>query len=156
MDYAIYEDRPRLDIWMKGVFILPPALLLLAAAIFSPTDSPGALYLAYGALAISLIMAVLFLLVMPTKYSVCNTGIRIKFRWPFTFDIPFDDISAVRNTRWSTVGINLPTNMSGSSLLEIARKRRMTVTISPSNRKAFTDNFEKAYRDWKQYRVKND
>jgi hypothetical protein len=152
MDYSIYEDRPQTDAWIKGVFILPPVLLLIIAAFFSPINLREALYLAYETVAMAVFMGMLFLLVIPKKYCVYTTKIRIEFRGPFAFNIPFDTITSLRDVQWSTVGINLPTNMSRSSLLEIARKRRMAVTISPSDRKAFIANFEKAYRDWDQSR----
>jgi hypothetical protein len=40
--------------------------------------------------------------------------------------------------------------MSQSSALEIARKRRMPVNITPADRQAFVSNFDKAFNDWKQ------
>jgi hypothetical protein len=156
MDYSIYEDMPRTDWGMRAVFVLPPVLLLVLAAFRFTLDSGGAVYSLYGAFALAAAMAMLFFFFMPSKYLVLNSKIRIEFRSPIKFDIPFDSVVTLRKPRWSTVGINLPTNMSKANLLEIARKGRMTVTISPSDRQAFMDAYDKAYQEWSKNQKTND
>jgi hypothetical protein len=150
MDYVVYEDKPRTDIWLKLIFMLPSILLLISALIFSKTDPAGTLYFVYGAAGTALIMAVLYVLLLPTRYCVLNNKMKIEFRGPFSFSIPFDTVAGVRDARWSTVGINFPTNMSQSAVLEIVRKGRMAVTITPSDKQAFIQSFHKAFEDWKQ------
>jgi hypothetical protein len=156
MDYTVYKDSPRTDWLMKGIFSLPPAILLIAAAIYSFLDIRGGMSFMYGALAIAAVMGLLFLLVIPTRYCVLDAKLRIEFRAPLSLNIPFETISAVRDGRWSTVGINLPTNMSRKNLLEIVRKHGMTITISPSDKRAFAAAFEKAYEDWSKRRGQYD
>jgi len=146
MDYVVYEDRPRTDIWLKLIFLLPVALIFISAFIFSKSD-PAGIYVAIGA---AIIMAILYFLIIPTRYCILNNKMRIEFRGPFAFNMPFDTITDVRDARWSTAGINLPTTMSQSSVLEIVRKGRMSVTITPADKQAFVSNFHKAFQDWKQ------
>lgn len=150
MDYVVYEDKPRTDIWLKLIFTLPSAILLISALIFSKTDPACALYFIYGAAGTALLMGILYILILPTRYSILNNKIRIQFRGPLSFNIPFDTVAGVRDARWSTVGINLPTNMSQAAALEIARKGRMAVTITPSEKQAFIESFHKAFEDWKK------
>ncbi|MGD0856225.1 MAG: hypothetical protein ABSA18_10525 [Dehalococcoidia bacterium] len=146
MDYKIYEDKPHTDIWMKGILLLPSAILLVTAITLWQESLQATLYLIAGALLIGLV----FIFIIPIKYCIFNTKIRIKFRGPFAFNIPFETVTDVREPRWFTAGINLPTNMSQSSTLEIARKGRMPVNITPADKQAFVSNFDKAFNDWKQ------
>jgi hypothetical protein len=146
MDYLVFEDRPNTDIWLKLIFMLPPMLMFISVFIFAESD-PAAIYSAAG---VAVMMAVLYVFIMPAKYCILNDKIRIDIRGPFTFNIPFDTITGVRDARWSTVGINFPTSMSRSRVLEIVRKGRMAVTITPSDKQAFVSSFNKAFNDWKQ------
>jgi hypothetical protein len=146
MDYKIYEDKPHTDIWMKGILLLPSAILLVTAITLWQESLQATLYLIAGALLIGLV----FIFIIPIKYCIFNTKIRIEFRGPFSFNIPFETVTGVREPRWFTAGINLPTNMSQSNALEIARKGRMPVNITPADKQAFVSNFDKAFNDWKQ------
>jgi hypothetical protein len=150
MDYVVYEDKPRTDIWLKLIFILPPVLLLITAFISSRTNPAGAMYFVYGAAGMAVVMAMLYIFVLPSGYSILNDKMRIQFRGPFSFNIPFDRVAAVRDARWSTAGINFATVISQAALIEIARKGGMTVTITPSDKQAFIQNFHKAFEDWKK------
>jgi hypothetical protein len=150
MDYVIYEDKPRTDIWLKLVFVLPSAALLISALILLKTDPGGALYFIYGVAGTALLMGSLYILILPTRYNILNDKIKIQFRGPLSFNIPFDTIAGVRDARWSTVGVNFPTNMSQAAVLEIVRKGRMPVTITPSDKQAFIQSFQKAFEDWKR------
>jgi hypothetical protein len=150
MDYLVYQDKPRTDFWLKLIFILPPLLMFVFAFIFPGTGSGESLQIFFGAIGITIAMSLFYIFVMPSKYCILNNKMRIEFMGPFKFNIPFDTISAVRDAGWSTVGINLPTNFSKSSLLEIVRQGRMSVTITPSDKQAFVSSFHKAYEDWKQ------
>lgn len=150
MDYVVYEDKPRTDICLKLIFMLPSALLLITALIFAKTDPAGAVHFIYGAAGMAVVMGILYILVLPTRYSILNNKMRIQFRGPFSFNIPFDTVAGIRDARWSTVGINFPTTMSQAAILEIMRKGRMAVTITPSDKQAFINNFHKAFEDWKK------
>ncbi|MCX6005919.1 MAG: hypothetical protein NTZ34_01495, partial [Chloroflexi bacterium] len=137
------------DIIQKGlklIFMLPPALIFISVFIISKFDAAG-IYVAAGA---AVVMAILYVFILPIKYCILNNKIRIEFRGPLAFNIPFETVTGVRDPRWFTAGINLPTNMSQSSALEIARKGRVSVNITPADKQAFVSNFDKAFQDWKK------
>jgi hypothetical protein len=94
--------------------------------------------------------SILYLLI-PSKLSVLDSAIRIGFRMPFAFLIPFNTVVTLRPARWSTIGVNLPSNMSQSNAIEIVRKNRLAVTITPSDKEAFLAVFDKAMKEWKTY-----
>jgi len=146
----VHEDRPGTDIWFKLIFLLPVVLLLVPAFVLYGTDGRSATGILYGAGATAAVMAALYFLILPTRYSILNDKLKITFRGPFTFNIPFSTIAAIRDGQWSTVGINLPTRFSQKDVLEIVRKKRMTVTITPADKREFTANFHKAFEDWKK------
>jgi len=150
MDYVVYEDQPPTDIWIKLVFVVPPTVLLIPALTLLKPDAAGASYFIYGAASTGILMAILFVFTVPTRYCILNDRVRIEFRGPFAFNVPFNTITGISNARWSTVGINFPTNLSQSNVLEISRRRRMAVTITPADKQAFADNFRKIFQDWKQ------
>jgi hypothetical protein len=146
MDYKIYEDNPHTDIWMKGILLLPSAIILVTAIMLWQESLQATLCLITG----SILFGFIFIFIIPIRYCIFNNKIRIEFRGPFAFNIPFETVIGVREPRWFSAGINLPTNMSQSSALEIARKGRMSVNITPADKQAFISSFHKAFQDWKQ------
>jgi len=146
MDYKIYEDIPHTDIWIRGIVLLPAAIILVTAIFTWQESLEVTLYM----IGLAFLSSLVIVFIIPIKYCIYNTKIRIEFRGPFAFNIPFETVTSIGDPRWFTVGINLPTNMSQSSAIEIARKGRMSVNITPSDKKAFISNFEKAFQDWKK------
>jgi len=147
MDYAVYEDTPHTDAWMRAI-LFTPSLIILTSAIIMPAEEP---WLPALLIFMALAAGTLPFTLIPTKLSILSSAILIRFRLPYTFRIPFSTVVTLRPSRWSTIGINLPTNMSQSNAVEIVRKHRMSVTITPSDRQAFLANFEKAVQEWKTY-----
>jgi hypothetical protein len=151
MDFAVYEDTPRSDVWMRAVVFLP-SVIILATTFIMPVDEPWVPALMVLIAAMS--GAILYLLI-PCKLSVLDSAIRIGFRMPFAFLIPFNTVVTLRPARWSTIGVNLPSNMSQSNAIEIVRKNRLAVTITPSDKEAFLAVFDKAMKEWKTYQGKD-
>ncbi|MFA5065591.1 MAG: hypothetical protein WC566_09000 [Dehalococcoidia bacterium] len=150
MDFAVYEDTPRTDIWIRAIFFLP-ALIILATIVIMPAEEP---WVPVFLVLLALIVVGLPFLLIPTKLSILNSAIRIGFRLPFAFLIPFNTVTTLRPSRWSTVGINLPTNLSLKNAVEIVRKHRLSVTITPSDKEAFLAGFNKAFTEWRTYEVR--
>jgi len=151
MDFAVYEDTPRTDVWMRAVIFLPSAIIL-ATALIMPIEEewvPVLLVL------VALMAGTLLFLLIPSKLSILDSAIRIGFRLPLAFLIPFNTVVTLRPSRWSTIGMNLPSNMSQSNAVEIVRKHRLSVTITPSDRGAFLANFDMAFKKWKMYEGRN-
>ncbi len=146
MDYKIYEDNPHIDTWMRAILLLPSAIIVMTAIITWQESWQVALYLIAGAV----LFGFVFTFIVPIRYCIFNNKIRIEFRGPFAFNIPFETVTGLREPRWFSAGVNLPTNMSQSCALEIARKGRMPVNITPADKQAFISNFNKAFQDWKK------
>jgi hypothetical protein len=147
MDFAVYEDTPRTDVWMRAVIFLP-SVIILTTAIIMPVEEPWVPALM---VLIAVMAGTLLYLLIPSKLSVLDSSIRIGFRIPFAFTIPFNTVVTLQPSRWSTIGMNLPSNMSQSNAVEIVRKHRLSVTITPSDRGAFLANFDMAFKKWKMY-----
>ncbi|MBN1375254.1 MAG: PH domain-containing protein [Dehalococcoidia bacterium] len=154
MGYIVYEDRPHTDVWIKLTFLIPTVIILVIALIFSGFDPQSSSYSICEAAGIAILMALLYFFVIPVKYCILNDKVRIGFRGPFSFNIPFEHIRSIYKARWWTIGINFPANFSQSNMLEIRRKGRLAVTITPADKTAFIDNFKLAYENWR--RGKND
>ena len=147
MDYPVYEDTPRADIWIRAVLFLP-ALIILIVMFLMPAEEP---WIPAFLVFLALISSGLPFLIIPTRLSILNSAIRIGFRLPFPLLIPFSTVVTLRPSRWSTFGINLPTNLSQRNAVDIIRKNRLSVTVTPSDRQAFLANFDKAFKEWQTY-----
>lgn len=147
MDYPVYEDTPRTDIRIRAVLFLP-ALIILVAVFLMPAEEPWVPALL---VLMAVIAAGLPFLLLPTRLSITNSAIRIGFRLPLVFLVPFNTVTSLRPSRWSTFGINLPTNLSQKNAVEIVRKHRLSVTVTPSDRQVFLANFDKAFKEWQTF-----
>jgi hypothetical protein len=151
MEQVIYEDKPRTDTWIKSVVWLPSIILAVTAVPLMNKSLEAGIYMLCAAVALGLVIN---FLVIPTGYVIYANKIAIRFRGPLAFNMPFSTVVGIRRSRCSTIGINLPTNMSQSNAVEIVRKRRMAVNITPGDKQAFITNFENAYKEWQKYQVK--
>jgi hypothetical protein len=151
MQQVIYEDKPRTDTWIRSIVWLPSVILAATAVPLMSKSLEAGIYTLCAAAAVGL---ALNFLVIPTGYVIYNDKITVRFRGPFAFNMPFSTVTAIRSSRWSTVGVNLPTNMSQANAVEIVRRRRLSVTITPSDKQAFITNFESVYKEWQKYQVK--
>jgi hypothetical protein len=151
MEQVIYEDKPRTDTWIRSIVWLPSIILAVTAVPLMNTSLEAGIYMLCAAAAAGLILN---FLVIPTGYAIYNDKISVRFRGPLSFNMPFSTVVGVRRSRWSTIGVNLPTNMSQASAVEIVRKRRLAVTITPGDKEAFITNFENVFKEWQKYQVK--
>ena len=148
MDTTVYEDKPTPDIWIKLIILLPSAILLVSAiGLYADGHKDVTLYMAGFALLLG--FAIQFLI--PRRYCIHDSSIRIMLGGPLAFNIPFKSVSAVRPARSTTVGVNFPANFKQSHALEIVRRRSLPVTITPDDPPAFIQNFDKAFSQWKAY-----
>jgi hypothetical protein len=151
MEQVIYEDKPHTDIWIKLIVLLPSIILVFSALMIMGTNLQEGICMLGVAVVTWLILN---FMVIPTRYVIYDSKISIRFNSPFSFSMPFATIKAVRQASWSTFGVNLPTNLSPSNAIEILRKRRMAVTITPGDKQAFITNFENAFKEWQKYQGK--
>jgi hypothetical protein len=147
MDLVIYEDTTRLDAWTRLIIFFPSSLLLAAAIFIPPDDQAIALFM----IPVAIIVAGIIFCVIPVKYCILDSKIRIIFRGSLNFDIPYETVVTVRPPRWSTIGINLPSNMSQANAVEIVRRKKLAVAITPTDRTVFLRYFEEAFSKWQTY-----
>jgi hypothetical protein len=133
----MYEDTPSYD-WITKI---------LVAAILGAYLVAGIVLLFYAvALGIALfgdalLVALIFYFVLPRRYQVFNTKLRIVLGWPLGWDIPLSTIRQARaghdSARWIYRGVRLA--VSSGTVVEIVRKKGWNVIISPSNRETFLE-----------------
>ena len=148
MDSVIYEDSPKTDVWMRLIVFLPSSLLVSTALFIPPKDQAAAVFMIFFAI----LLAAIIFCIIPVKYCIFDSKIRIGFRGPVYFDIPYETVMTVRRSSRSTVGINLPANMSQANAVEIIRKKRLAVAITPTDQQVFIGYFEEAFNTWQKYR----
>jgi len=155
MEHVIYEDKPHTDTWMKLILALPVIIVIGSAIPLIVLGRREEINQAFTVLGACLLLVLLIdFLVVPRAYVVCDSRITIRFRGPLAFHIPFSTVKGLRRASYLSFGISLPTSMSPSNIIEITRKRRMSVIITPGDRQSFITNFENAFKEWQQYGAK--
>ncbi|MDD5311876.1 MAG: hypothetical protein PHO26_02420 [Dehalococcoidia bacterium] len=145
MEYIIYKDNPKPDIWILLILNIPPvALVVLAVSLLAANLSEALTVLVFAFL-----LGLLNVFILPVAYCVYDDKIKIMFRVPVSFNIPFDHIDKITTSKGPSLGISLPTNLIQENVVEILRKKRMPVIITPADRDAFLDNFDKAFKNWR-------
>ncbi len=142
--YLMYEDISQYE----------PLQKIYIATILGATLVAGMVLLFYqiaGAVAmfgVTVLDAVIFYFVLPRRYQVFNTKLRIVLGWPLGWDI---SLSTIREARpapgmatWIYWGVRLAT--SSRTAVEIIRNRGWNIIISPSNREAFLARLDQALK----------
>jgi hypothetical protein len=107
--------------------------------------------------ATSLLILIIYCALLPTKYQIFNDRIRIVLGWIFRFEIPFSNIENIMGASWQNLlGLNLNfiNSYSSDDILQITRKHKITVNITPGVRDQFLENLNKAVYDWKRNSIK--
>jgi len=150
MDSIIYEDRPRYDVWLKGIMLLP--VFFIITGIFYLTTAQ--VEAAIGMFALTLLMAAIYWAIFPRKYLILDSKIRIVLGGQFSFNIPFNNIEIAREPEGVSLGINFATTFLSKHAVEIIRKKGLNVNITPSDRELFLENLNKALNDWGRYNIR--
>ena len=146
MDSIIYEDSPRYDVWLKGLMVLPVFFILIGLYyLFTAQVEPAIGIFATGAL-----MGAIYWAVLPRKYQILDSKIRIVLGGPFTVNISFDILETAGKPEGISLGLNFATTFLSQHVVEIKRKKGMTVNITPNDRDLFLENLNKAVYDWKR------
>jgi hypothetical protein len=145
MDPVTYEDRPKYDIWIKLIIILPIAIVLISA-LFTVNSDPDA---TTGMLITLVLLVVIFWLVFPRKYRLTGKGVKIVLGRPFSFTIKYRNIEKAEIPKGLTIGYNFVTSFKNT--LQIVTRRGMNFNISPTNPALFIENLEKALDEWETW-----
>jgi hypothetical protein len=150
VDYVIYEDSPHYDAWLKGIMVLPVFFIIFGGVYYLIAAEVEA---AIGMFAAILLMGATYWAVLPRKYQILGSKIRIVLGGPFSLNIPFDNLETAGVSRGMSLGINFATTFLSRHAVEIVRKKGMKVNITPSDRDLFLDNLNTAVRDWKRSNI---
>jgi len=146
MDSIIYEDNPQYDAWLKGIMMLPVFFILLGLYYLFIRDLGSAT----GLFATALLMGAIYWAVLPRKYQILDSKLRIVLGGQFSFNVPFDNLELAGKQEGISLGLNFATTFVTEHVVEIKRKKGMNVNITPSNRDLFLENLNKAVYDWKR------
>ena len=150
MNSVVYEDKPTYDIWMKAILSLP-LFFVAAGALYTITSEPEA---AIGMFATAILMVGIYWAILPRKYCIFGSKVKIVLGGPFSFTIPFDTIEIASSPEGMAIGINFATSFSAKKPVQIVRKGKLNVNITPGNSELFLENLDKALSNWRNYNTK--
>ena len=152
MDSLLYEDKPRYDIWIKAILAFP-LIIILIPGLYSlgSNDTETAI----GMFVTAVLMAVIYWAIFPRKYCVFDSKLKIVLGGPFSFNISFSTIESARSPKGMAVGVNFVTSFSNKNAVQIVRRKRLNVNITPGNRELFLENLDKALNNWRSYNTQS-
>ena len=142
MQNLVYEDTPRYDFWLKLILGGILALTFILGVILLFEDIVGA-WVMFG---VTLFDALLFKAILPQRFQIFRGRLKIVLGGPFALDIPFSNIREVREASASKAfvywGLRFATSSSG--VVEIVRRKGLSLVISPANAGMFVEQLHQA------------
>jgi hypothetical protein len=158
MDLVIFEDSIKYDLGIKIVLVLSLVLLVLLGVLFyvDARDSdifPGESAAESRTGSFALFAAAVFLLavywlILPRTIAVSQEGLILRFR-AFSWNFPFATVKSIKPASGIIVWWAHSWITSYRSQIEIIRKRRLKIRVSPSRRDQFLEYALRALADWK-------
>jgi hypothetical protein len=155
---VLFEDTIKYELWTK-ILLAFPIILLIAMGIFfydyaHHRDVPNEVETAFHAVSLVLFLTAPFILlvywlVLPTKIYILQDRIRIKYG-RFFWNIRFDTIETVKTAKGMPPLVSNSSVTSYRNQIEIVRKKRMNIRLSPSRRDQFVDHANRALSEWKR------
>ncbi|MDI9611410.1 MAG: PH domain-containing protein [Archaeoglobaceae archaeon] len=148
----IYEDKPKYDLWGKIILSFAPSLMLLLVILIESgllqTDSEEEAIIAKKVLLASLLaILILYWIILPRKYEIHDDVLKIVLG-AFSYKIRLEDLAEVRSAeKWKALayrGVRFTT--STKNIVEIRKKKGLSIVISPQNPEIFIENLNKAMR----------
>jgi hypothetical protein len=141
----LFEDRPQLVWWLKLVLGLVLAITLVMGIVLFSFDRLAAVVM-FG---VTLFDLIIFYCILPRAYQIYPDRFKIVLGRPFAMTIPFKDIEEVFQTfgsnAYASSGIRFAT--SNKYVVEIARRGKTSVIISPAGGELFVEQVNKARRN---------
>jgi hypothetical protein len=162
MDLVLYEDNIKYDFWVKVALVFPVVLLIAMGLFFYvdahykdviPSESAkdsntGAIVLFASAPFILFV----YWMVLPRKIFILQDRIRLKFG-QFFWNVPFKTIESVKASRGIAAWSYCISITCYSTQIEIVRKKRGNIRVSPTHRDQFLDSVKRALYDWERIRA---
>ncbi|MBM3296357.1 MAG: hypothetical protein FJY83_02035 [Candidatus Aminicenantes bacterium] len=164
MDMIIYETPFKYERWAKFFMGLPVVLMFAAGLILSgvvriPGLNPAGLekelrLVAWIFFASAAFILFIYWLVLPTKIFIYQDKLKVKFGL-FFWTIRFETIERAVARRGFPLGPGHNSVTSYRNQIEIARRGRLPVRLSPDGRDEFLSHLNRALEDWgRAYRTK--
>ena len=140
----LYQDEPAYGLFLKLIVVFVPAALLVASIyLLSSGENSGGLALLVEAF----IVGFIFWIVFPRRYQVYEDHIRIVLGGPFSVKVGFDKIEVIRVTSRFIFSVNFVTKLT-KSYVEIAKRRGLSIAITPKDNDLFIENANRALSQW--------
>lgn len=159
MEPVIFEDGIKYDRWVKVVLVFPLVLFIILGILFYidarysnifPKETARKAMIAAIDLFVAVpLVLVIYRLSLPRKVYVFQDRIKIKFG-AFFFNIRFETIESVNPSKgiMAMGGISFITSLK--TQIEIVRKERWNVRVSPSQLDLFLGHAKRALSDWRR------
>ncbi len=158
MDLIIFEDSIKYDPWIRVVLVLSLVLLVVLGFLFhvDATDLdifPGesAAESRMGSIVLfasAVFVLALYWLILPRTIAVFQEGIVIRFKG-FSWKIPFKTVKSIKAARGIIVWWAHSWITSYRNQIEIIRRHRLKIRVSPARRDQFLEYANKALADWR-------
>lgn len=140
----LYQDKPAYGLLLKLIIVITPVALLAASIyVLSLGDGSGGLALLVEAF----ITGFIFWIVFPRRYQVYEDHVCIVLGGPFSVKVGFDKIKTIEVTSRLTFSVNFVTKLT-KSYVEIAKKRGLSIAITPRANDLFVKNANRALSQW--------
>jgi hypothetical protein len=159
MDRVLYECPLKYERWVKILLAFPIVLVTAMGFYFyyvASSQQGISAVTVHGFRVASIVLfatapfiLLIYWLVLPTKIFIHQDKIRIKYG-QFHWNVRFDTVESVQATSgippaWSNSSVTSYRNQ-----IEIVRKRRRNIRLSPDNRDQFLHQVNHALSDWKR------
>jgi hypothetical protein len=155
----LYEGSIKYETWAKILLGFPVALMIVMGIFFyrfASAQQGISAEAEYGFHVASIVLfatgpfiLLIYWLVLPTKIYILQGRIRIKYG-RFYWNVRFDTIESLKTAKgippvWSNSSVTSYRNQ-----IEIVRKKKMNIRLSPDNRDQFLDHANRALSDWRR------
>jgi hypothetical protein len=157
MDLVIFEDSIKYDIWIKVVLVLSVALLIVLGILLYVDASDSDIFPGEPAaesrtgsfvlFAAAVFLMAVYWLILPRTIAVSQESLILKFR-AFSWNFPFATIRSINPASGIIVWWAHSWITSYRNQIEIIRKNRLKIRVSPSRRDQFLEYAHKAFADW--------
>lgn len=157
IDAVIFEDPVKYDPWVKALLVLPIVLLVVFAILLQVDANHRDIFPKEPArdsrtgsivlFASTIFVLAVYWLVLPRKLSVTQEKIILHFRG-FRWNIPYGKIRSIKAARGLIGWRGYSFITSYGSQVEILRKYRFKIRVSPTRRDQFLENANRALAEW--------
>lgn len=159
MDLILFEDNLKYDPWLKFILFFSVVLVIVLGLLFyidaySQDIFPGEPEKESKIASIVMFATAVFILlvywaVLPRKASIFQDKIKIVYG-AFSWSIPFYEVESARASKGSPMKNVRGSVTSMRNQIEIVRKEKKNIRISPTMRDRFLDSLNRALEDWRR------